>query len=379
MKSLAISVRAGVFFFLLMLMSAGPVLAECSPSEMAAARQSYDTAYAFVQQGKWNTAIKSLEKAQEQCPQHWQSKELLAQAYLRTKDYEKSVAEYKDLIQGRYHGSVDSTETRVLSGYGFALLKAHNAKDAEAVYLAIVKKSPEKEDPLKRLVYVYEATKRYDKAIEYEKKLYTMNPDEHEYTKKIGDLYLKKGDEAKAQEWYSKAAAEGIATRGSYDIGVDHMKAGRFAQAAKAFEDYVAGKPKSASGFQNLGYCYTKLGKNEKAIQAYQTALSIEGDRHSVASSLGFLYLDNKQIDEAEKIAKNAIDSWPSDDPKKPGMYYLMGQILEKKGEYRSAIDSFSQVLDDPQWGDRAAKQVERQRQLIARQKALEEQKKQRG
>ncbi len=379
MKSLAISARAGVLLFLLMLMSAGPVLAECSPSEMAAARQSYDTAYAFVQQGKWNTAIKSLEKAQEECPEHWQSKELLAQAYLRTKDYEKSVAEYKALIQGRYHGSVDSTETRVLSGYGFALLKMKNAKDAEAVYLAITKKDPEKEDPLKRLVYVYEATKRYDKAIEYEQKLYEMNPDEHEYTKKIGDLYLKKGDNAKAQEWYSKAAAEGIATRGSYELGVDHMKAGRFAQAAKAFEDYVAGKPKSAAGFQNLGYCYTKLGKNQEAIEAYQTALSIEGDRHSVASSLGFLYLDNKQIDEAEKLARKAIDTWPQDDPKKPGMYYLMGQILEKRGEYQSAIDTFSKVLDDPQWGDRAEAQVERQRQLIARQKALDEQKKQRG
>jgi hypothetical protein len=60
-------------------------------------------------------------------------------------------------------------------------------------------------------------------------------------------------------------------------------------------------------------------------------------------------------------------------------MYYLMGQILEKKGEYSAAIDTFSKVLDDPQWGDRAAKQVERQRQLITRQKALEEQKKQRG
>ena len=98
MKSLAISVRAGAVLVALLLFSAGPVLAECSPSEMAAARQAYDTAYAFVQQGKWNTAIRSLMKAQEQCPEHWQSKELLAQAYLRTKDYEKSVAEYQALL-----------------------------------------------------------------------------------------------------------------------------------------------------------------------------------------------------------------------------------------------------------------------------------------
>jgi tetratricopeptide (TPR) repeat protein len=378
-KSLAISVRAGAILFVLMLFSAGSVLAECSPSEMAAARQAYDTAYAFVQQGKWNTAIRSLVKAQEQCPEHWQSKELLAQAYLRTKDYKKSVEEYKALIQGKYKGSVDSTETRVLSGYGFALLKAANVKDAEAVYLAYIKKNPKNEDPYKRIVYVYEATKRYDDAIEFEKKLYLMNPEEHEYTKKIGDLYLKKGDNASAQEWYSKAAAEGIATRGAYELGLEHMKAGRFEAAARAFQDYVAGKPKNASGWQNLGYCYTKMGQNKKAIEAYETALSLEAGRHSVAASLGFLYLENQRVDDAEKIARNAIDNWPSDDPKKPGMYYLMGQVLEKKGDYLSAIDSFSNILDDPQWGDRAAAQVDRQRQLIAIQRAREEQKKQGG
>ena len=372
MKSLAISVRAGAVLFALLLFSAGPVLAECSPSEMAAARQAYDTAYAFVQQGKWNTAIRSLVKAQEQCPEHWQSKELLAQAYLRTKDYEKSVAEYQALIKGRYAGSVDSTETRVLSGYGFALLKAHDAKTASAVYLAYVKKEPDNEDAYKRLVYVYEVTKRYDQAIEYEKKLYEMNPDEHEYTKKIGDLYLKKGDDASAQEWYSKAA-------GAYEIGLDHMKALRFEAAAKAFQDFVAGKPKSAAGWQNLGYCYTKMGQNSKAIEAYEKALSIEGGRHSVASSLGFLYLENQRVDDAEKVASNAIEKWSQDDPKKPGMYYLMGQVLEKKGDYQSAIDNFSKITDDPQWGERAKKQVERQRQLIARQKALQEQQKQGG
>ena len=74
--------------------------AECVPSAAAAARQSYDTAYAFIQQGKWNTAIRSLVKAQEACPEHWPSKELLAQAYLRTKKYEESVTEYEALIEG---------------------------------------------------------------------------------------------------------------------------------------------------------------------------------------------------------------------------------------------------------------------------------------
>ncbi len=348
--------------------------AECSPKDAAAARQSYDTAYAFIQQGKWNTAIRSLKKAQEACPEHWASKELLAQAYLRTKKYEESVTEYEALIEGKYHGDIDSTETRVLNGYGFALLKAKQPEKAEPVYLKYHEKEPDNPDPLKRLVYIYEVTKRYDEAIRYEKMLYEMNPDEHEYSKKIGDLYKRKGDMASAQEWYSRAAAAGVATSGAFDLGVQHMKAGRYEEAAKAFEDYVEGKPSSASGWQNLGFCYTKMGETQKAIDAYEKAMALDPERHSLASSLGFLYLDAGKIDQADKIASEAIAKWPSDDPKKPGMYYLMGQVLEKKGEYRKAIDMFDKIVEDPQWGDRAVKQIERQRQLIAREKAIKEQ-----
>jgi hypothetical protein len=52
-------------------------------------------------------------------------------------------------------------------------------------------------------------------------------------------------------------------------------------------------------------------------------------------------------------------------------MYYLMGRVLERQGEYRSAIDMFDKVVDDPFWGPQAEDQIDRQRQLMAREEAL--------
>ena len=253
-------------------------------------------------------------------------------------------------------------------------MKAKKIKEAEPVYLIYHEKEPANPDPLKRLVYIYEATKRYDEAIQYEKMLYEMNPTEHEYTKKIGDLYNRKGDAVSAQQWYKKASDAGIVTAGAFDLGLQHMKAGRYEEAAPAFEDFVKTKPNSASGWQNLGYCYTKMAETKKAIAAYEKALSIEPSRHSVASSLGFLYLNAGRVSDAAQVAGEAIAKWSDDDSKKPGMYYLMGQVLEKQGEYRKAIDMFDKIVENPQWGDRALSQVERQRQLMAREKALKEQ-----
>lgn len=350
-----------------------PAWAECSPSASAAARQSYDTAYAFVQQGKWNTAIKHLVSAQESCPEHWESKELLAQAYMRTKKYDEAAVEYEGLVAGKYDGRVADCEVRVLRGYGFALLKTNQASKAEEVYSVYHEKEPMAEEPLQRLVYVYEATKRYPEAIEYEMMLYDMNPTDHEYAKKIGDLYKKSGDNSSASEWYSKAAAEGVATSGSFTVGREAMQAGRYADAVPAFQDYLKGQPKSVAGWQNLGYCYTKMGQRKDAISAYESALAIDPTKHSIHSSLGFLYLDEGRVEDAERLAADAVANWPASDVKKPDMYYLMGRVLERKGEYRTAIDMFDEVVSDPFWGPQAEDQIDRQRQLMAREEALRE------
>jgi tetratricopeptide (TPR) repeat protein len=353
--------------------NAVPAHAECSPSASAAARQSYDTAYAFVQQGKWNTAIKHLLAAQESCPEHWESKELLAQAYMRTKRFEEAAVEYEALIAGKYNGRVADAEVRVLRGYGFALLKTNQATQAEEVYLVYHEKEPMEEEPLQRLVYVYEATERYADAIEYEKLLYEMNPDQHEYAKKIADLYKKGGDNAAAAEWYSMAAAAGVATSGSFSIGREKMQSQNYAEAVTLFEDYLVGQPESVPAWQNLGYCYTKLGQRGDAIAAYQKALAIDPSKHSIQSSLGFLYLDEGRVDDAEALAIDAVTNWPEDDKKKPDMYYLMGRVLERQGEYRSAIDMFDKIVEDKFWGPQAEDQIDRQRQLIAREEALRE------
>lgn len=355
------------------LANVGPALAECSPSDTANARQSYDTAYAFVQQGKWNTAIKHLTAAQESCPEHWESKELLAQAYMRTKKFDLAAEEYEGLMTGKYSGRVPDAEVRVLRGYGFALLKTNQASKAEEVYLVYHEKEPMEAEPLKRLVYVYEATKRFDEAIEYELLLYDMNPEEHEYAKKIGDLYKKKGDSALAQEWYSKAAAEGVATTGSFGFGREHMEAGRYSDAVISFQDYLKGHEDSVAGWQNLGYCYTKMGQRKDAIGAYEKALSLDSSKHSLHSSLGFLYLDEGRVADAERLASAALEGWPASDKKKADMYYLMGRVLERKGEYRAAIDMFDQVVEDAFWGPQAEDQIDRQRQLMAREDALKQ------
>ena len=65
-------------------------------------------------------------------------------------------------------------------------------------------------------------------------------------------------------------------------------------------------------------------------------------------------------------IAGPAVENWSDDDPSKGAMYYLMGKVYEKRdGDYEAAITMFENARSDPHWGSFAAREVDRQEQLI--------------
>ena len=66
-------------------------------------------------------------------------------------------------------------------------------------------------------------------------------------------------------------------------------------------------------------------------------------------------------------IAGPAVEEWPDEEPSKGAMYYLMGKVYEKRdGDYEAAIRMFEQARSDAHWGSFAAREIERQQQLIA-------------
>lgn len=59
--------------------------------------------------------------------------------------------------------------------------------------------------------------------------------------------------------------------------------------------------PESADAHSMLGYSYRKLGSFDKSMEHYQIALELDSDHLSAHEYLGELYLDLRQLTNAEK------------------------------------------------------------------------------
>jgi tetratricopeptide (TPR) repeat protein len=346
-------------------LAAAPAQAQCSPSELNTAQQSYSTAYQFVQANQWAEAIPSLEKAVEACPEHWESVELIAQAKMRTNSFTEAGDWYAKLIEGKYDGVLARVENRILAPYGFVLLKNRDWREAEKVYETVLTHDPANKDAHERLVYAYSNSDDLRNAIEHLEALYAMEtgPKQQEIANRIGKAFETLGESVSAKQWYELG---GGGSTGMFKIALDHFNQQEWQEAADAFRKFLDKRPESAAAWKNLGQSLQQLGKLQEAVDAYRKALELQPDRHDVASSLGFLYSDLNQWNKAAELAENALANWSDEVPEKDSMYFLMGKILEKRdANYREAIRMFEEAKDDPYWGELAVKEIDRQQQLI--------------
>ncbi len=340
---------------------------ECTPTAQAEAEQAYSTAYQFVTANQWAEAIPSLEQAIAACPSHWSSVELLAGASMRVKKMGAAQKNYRALIDGKFKGDMATADQRVLSAYGYVLLRNKNWSEGEKVFQTILVQDPANLEAHDRLAICYKSWRKPEKSIEHLEKLYDLHTDEAkkvEVAKRLGEAYKGLGDNAQATAWLGKSGGGGGSSL--FGVGVDHMKKKEWQQAADVFKKFVAEKPDSAAGWKNLGQCYQKLSMTNEAASAYEKTLELDRSKHDVMSRLGLLYLDMGRFNGAGKLSEEAINGWSKDDPELGAMYYLQGKVYEKRDEnYQAAISMFEKALGDSHWGDPARREIERQEQLI--------------
>lgn len=87
-----------------------------------------------------------------------------------------------------------------------------------------------------------------------------------------------------------------------------NVEAGRKAVEAKNFKaalehltKAVKELPEDADVHNMLGYSYRKTGDFDRALEHYRTALKLDSNHRSAREYLGELYLDMKQLADAEK------------------------------------------------------------------------------
>jgi len=96
-----------------------------------------------------------------------------------------------------------------------------------------------------------------------------------------------------------------------YGKGLNLIDDSKYGEAIKVFQEVLSfNYPDSlllGLTYTNIGYAYSKLKKDEEAIESYKTALRIDSLNWRAYNNLASKCQEMGNIDEAEKHAQNAI------------------------------------------------------------------------
>lgn len=124
--------------------------------------------------------------------------------------------------------------------------------------------------------------------------------------------------------------------------GIDLYMNKRYKEAAKEFQRAVGLSPQgeyAADASNYMADAYLKLGKTEKAIDAYEQSILLDPYRDDTHVTLGNLYFSLDRIKEAEEQYQAAVRKNPS-----AVNHYSLGQAYLEREKYSQAEKEFNTV-----------------------------------
>jgi Tetratricopeptide repeat len=119
--------------------------------------------------------------------------------------------------------------------------------------------------------------------------------------------------------------------------------AGKYADAARAYEAILAQHPDSLLAWTNLGNAETQLGNRPEAERAFRKALAIDPASRDALNNLAWLLYETKRYDEAESMARKAVAQ------RGPDSYMMLdtlARVLAAKGSCSEALTTFRAAID---------------------------------
>jgi Flp pilus assembly protein TadD/tRNA A-37 threonylcarbamoyl transferase component Bud32 len=155
------------------------------------------------------------------------------------------------------------------------------------------------------------------------------------------------------QKWAAKASnAANQAAQMNADLaevqmtlGTIHVAQGQYGLGMQELLLAKQDAPQSADVYGALGEAYRQQGQTQQAIQAYNTAMTLDSNDWRWPYLLGAMQIDNGSYQDAETNLKAAL----SITPKNSRVLYDLGLVYQNEGNYQQAQKAYEQSLQlDP-------------------------------
>ena len=296
----------------------------------------------FIAQKKFNEAIEPFKKLREIEPAETRYIIALAELKKINRDYFGSMNLYLEAFK------IEPSRLELLESAGRYALQLENKDKAKSIFKELSMKNPEQSSYLNIFSELAVQSKDYDKAILHIEELNQVHGYSNDREAKLGVLFyesgkIKKGkkvlqdllDQGKLEPQYifslfemyfdnSQNKAAGIIGdkmitnfpedwRGYYSRALVYMNENNFDSAISILDPVSKTFSNIFSIQYMLGLNYSRLKKNDAALEFYNQALSIQPQSISVLHSLAILYDEIGEWIKSDKIYNQLIQTDSSD------------------------------------------------------------------
>jgi tetratricopeptide (TPR) repeat protein len=341
------------------------------------------------QQGHYDEALATLEKAKVQAPDSLELSYNEALIYDALGKYDQATAVLTTILDstsrpdGKYSedekrnravfldrlGAIDSEQTKTTEavaaykqeadlggdyaprGYQGeidAYRDAHQWKDATTVAAAAAKALPK--DHGVQMTYAMQLADmgQVDQALALAKAQLTGTPADLEVEQELASIYgrLKRykeaGEELDKAEALSTKPAERLEIL--YARGEFYDRQKLYDQAEAQYRKALVIDPDNAGVLNNLGYMLADLGqKLPEALKMISRAVVLDPQNPAYLDSLGWVYFKTGQYPEAEENLRKAIERISTD----PAIHDHLGEVYEKTGNLKMAVAQWERSMTE--------------------------------
>jgi Flp pilus assembly protein TadD len=126
-----------------------------------------------------------------------------------------------------------------------------------------------------------------------------------------------------------------------YQKGLKELWQENWSAALTFFQKVIEKNPQDADAWVVVGYCYSKLGRYQDAIESYKQAIRIKPDDAMAHYNLGFAYGNLGRYQDAIEAFKQAVRIKPDD----AVAHHGLGLIYCQFGLRQDAVESFKQAI----------------------------------
>lgn len=319
------------------------------------------------------TARLHLEKAVKLNPSDLANLMILADLYMRQRDYSEAVSAYKKATeldpnradafyglgsilykQTKYKESAEALEKAIALGYSGkeALMDLGGAYEAipdfgkaAGAYEKYIASGPaEAWTAQLRLGVCRTKTGEYDAAIAALLEAQKAQPKDLKVGDALAEAYTKAGKLAEAEAVYSALAGLNPSEARTYYRQAYQMYdgAGKFDKAVGPLKKIIELDPKNETNFYYLGLAYFKVPDYDNAVAAFEQALAVKPDFPHAWYQIGSSYFNAKKYKEAAEAYKKYAELAPEDasGPLNVGVAYIQAK------NYEAALEPLKKAVE---------------------------------